>query len=160
MWECAIGTITLPVRIAIHPVDTVRGIGADLGMRAKTFVDIAADPSGAKEAITDALFVVGPNNSIAIIGDAGGQVIFYKVASFIPTVINGIRYGREFKLGKNCRVAPYGNRAGHPTGRFPHYHRSVPDPKRPGDSLPGQGIKRHRPWDTKPNDKSFWDRFE
>ena len=28
-----------------------------------------------------------------------------------------------------------------------------------GESLPGQGIKRNRPWDSKPQDTSWKDRF-
>lgn len=72
--------------------------------------------------------------------------------------LKGYRQGKEFPFGKN-RVAPWGNRTGHPTGKYPHYHRPVPNPKKPGDSLPGQGKGRHRPWDTKPSDKSFRDRF-
>ena len=65
---------------------------------------------------------------------------------------------------KNFRIAPFGNRPKsgfppNPTGQFPHYHRGVPDPKRPGHSLPGQAPKRHRPWDTHKDDKSFLDRF-
>ena len=67
--------------------------------------------------------------------------------------------GSEIRLGSNLRIAPFGNRTGNPTGRFSHYHRRVPDPSKPGESLSGQGIKRHRPWDTKPSDTSFWDRF-
>ncbi|MBO6524831.1 MAG: hypothetical protein JJ971_13450 [Balneolaceae bacterium] len=64
------------------------------------------------------------------------------------------RYGGELSFGKNFRIAPFGNRTGHPTGRFPHYHRrSGPNPR------DGQGIGRHRPWDTNTYDKTFWDRF-
>jgi RHS repeat-associated protein len=66
--------------------------------------------------------------------------------------------GKELSIGRNLRVAPFGNRTGHPTGKWPHYHRRSPDPKT-GQSPPGQGIKRHRPWDKKPSDKSFGDRF-
>ncbi len=47
--------------------------------------------------------------------------------------------GHEYAFGKNFRVAPWGNRTGHPTGRYPHYHRRYPGP--------GGGIGRHRPWD-------------
>jgi hypothetical protein len=69
--------------------------------------------------------------------------------------------GEEMLLshGSRIRIAPFGNRTGHPTGRWPHYHRNVPDPVNPGNSIPGQGIGRHRPWDVKPPDGSFWDRF-
>jgi RHS repeat-associated protein len=72
-------------------------------------------------------------------------------------VVGGVT-GAEITIGK-WRFAPWGNRTGHPTGERPHYHRGRPDPNRPGDSLPGQGKGRHRPWDTKPQDRSFWDRF-
>lgn len=65
--------------------------------------------------------------------------------------------GREFKLGPNLRIAPFGNRTGHPQGRLPHYHRrgALVD----GKSPPGQGIGRHRPWETKATDTGFLDRF-
>lgn len=52
------------------------------------------------------------------------------------------------------RVSPFGHhggRTGNTNGqwqsRLPHFHRSLPDPSRPGASLPGQGIGRHRPWE-------------
>jgi RHS repeat-associated protein len=71
--------------------------------------------------------------------------------------------GKEFvvrtrKFGK-MRFAPFGNRTGHKYGRWPHYHRAKPNPYKPGESLPGQGMKRHRPWETKSPDTSFRDRF-
>lgn len=65
--------------------------------------------------------------------------------------------GREIELGsKYFRLALFGNRTGHPTGKYPHYHRRVQEN---GKTLPGQSDKRHRPWDHKETDKSFWDRF-
>ncbi len=70
-----------------------------------------------------------------------------------------IREGKEFPYkGKNWRIALFGNRTSHPTGKFPHYHRVRRDPKT-GQTKPGQSMKRHRPWDKKPTDKSFLDRF-
>lgn len=66
--------------------------------------------------------------------------------------------GKEFTLNpKKFRLAPFGNRTGHPTGRWPHYHRRGVD--KSGKTKPGQSVKRHRPWDTKSTDKSFLDRF-
>jgi RHS repeat-associated protein len=60
--------------------------------------------------------------------------------------------GAELKFGNNVRIAPFGNRTGHPTGELPHYHRR--------GILPGQGIGRHRPWDTsKPDNGLFRRRF-
>jgi RHS repeat-associated protein len=58
-----------------------------------------------------------------------------------------------------ARIAFFGNRTGHSIGRWPHYHRRVPDPTRPGQSLPGQGIGRHRPWESKSTDGSIWHHF-
>ena len=66
--------------------------------------------------------------------------------------------GREIKLGPNWRIAPFGNRTGHPEGELPHYHRRVTDPVT-GDTLPGQGIGRHRPWEVKSPDTSWVDRW-
>jgi RHS repeat-associated protein len=70
----------------------------------------------------------------------------------------GVRLGREITFGKNVRIAPFGNRTGHPQGELPHYHRRGVDPIT-GETKPGQGVGRHRPWETKSTDKSFWDRF-
>ncbi len=66
-------------------------------------------------------------------------------------------FGKEITIGKNWRIAPFGNRTGHPTGRFPHYHRSAKDAS--GKVKPGGSIKRHRPWDSRSTDKSWKDRF-
>ena len=68
-------------------------------------------------------------------------------------------HGRELSLSKNLRIAPFGNRTGHPTGKWPHYHRGVPDRSRPGHSVDGQGMRRHRPWDKKSTDRTWRDRF-
>jgi uncharacterized protein RhaS with RHS repeats len=64
----------------------------------------------------------------------------------------GSEYG-----GKDLRVAPFGNRTGHPTGKFPHYHRRGMG--HDGSTIPGQGMGRHRPWDTRSTDTSIWNRF-
>jgi RHS repeat-associated protein len=71
----------------------------------------------------------------------------------------GYTTGREFSAGR-WRFSPFGNSNGNRwVERVPHYHRSVPDPLNPGQSVPGQGIGRHRPWETKSPDTSFWDRW-
>lgn len=54
--------------------------------------------------------------------------------------------GREYCFGPNLRIAPWGNRTGHPTGRFPHYHRRIFDGQ--GNPVSGGGMRWHRPWDT------------
>ena len=77
-----------------------------------------------------------------------------KIGDKIKEARDFVKKGKEIKIGKNLRIAPFGNRTGHPTGRYPHYHR------RPNSNPPpGQSIRRHRPWDSHPADKSFWDRF-
>ena len=61
----------------------------------------------------------------------------------------GFRTGHEFKFkfgDRNFRVAPWGNRTDNPLGQAPHYHRNIPDAGNPGQSIPGGGIGRHRPW--------------
>ena len=76
------------------------------------------------------------------------------------TIGVGYAKGLEFTFrgSKNFRIAFFGNRTGHPTGKFPHYHRHVPG-RKPGTTKPGGSVDRHRPWDSKGTDKSFWDRF-
>jgi hypothetical protein len=59
---------------------------------------------------------------------------------------NMARLGNEIQFGRNFRLAPFGNRTGHPIGKWPHYHRRVIDPAT-GNTLPGGGIGRHRPWE-------------
>jgi len=73
-------------------------------------------------------------------------------------ISEGISLGREFAFGRNFRVAPFGNRTGHPLGELPHYHRRTID-SLSGRTVDGQGIGRHRPWEVKSTDSSFWDRF-
>ncbi|HET9712634.1 MAG TPA: RHS repeat-associated core domain-containing protein [Pyrinomonadaceae bacterium] len=159
------GTVRLVGGLVTHPVDTVSAVGSDLSMRAQTMYEVVRHPIQAKEAITDAIIELGPNRSMEILGDAGGNVIAYKAMSNAGTYLrNGFRYGREFKIGNRGRIAPWGNRGKggnppHKIGRWPHYHRRVPNPKKPGDSMPGQGMGRHRPWEKKSTDKCFWDRF-
>ena len=74
--------------------------------------------------------------------------------------VNAARFiarGGEWDFGPNFRIAPFGNRTGDPIRRYPHYHRR--DPLVNGVGKEGQGLGRHRPWEEKSNDKSFWDRF-
>jgi hypothetical protein len=69
----------------------------------------------------------------------------------------GYATGAELSIGRNFRLALWENRTGHPTGRFPHYHRRGTDAN--GNMRPGQGIGRHRPWDKKSTDTCGCDRF-
>jgi RHS repeat-associated protein len=86
-------------------------------------------------------------------------------ASPIGGELRYLKNGGEYPSGgKTFRAAPFGNRTNppHPTGQFPHYHRQGPKitkGNKKGQTKPGQGMKRHRPWDSSPFDSSFWDRF-
>jgi RHS repeat-associated protein len=152
----AVGTAKLPLDLVRDPGGTVDGILIDIGMRIWTLGQIAAHPVAGFDAISDAIAGLGANKSMEILGDGGGQVIFFES---MGKITEAARYGKEIEIGENCKIAPFGNRAGDPIGRWPHYHRRVPNPNRPGEGMPGQGLKRHRPWERKSPDKSWRDRF-
>ena len=69
--------------------------------------------------------------------------------------IKHVRAGKEISIGKNFRLAPFGNKRGYSR---PHYHRRKFLPNT-GKTRPGQGIGRHRPWEKKNCDTSWRDRF-
>jgi len=66
--------------------------------------------------------------------------------------------GAEFNVGRNFRIAPFGSPKGAWYSRLPHYHRTKKCPIT-GETLPGQGGGRHRPWQKKSPDTSIKDRF-
>ena len=147
------------------------------GGRASKYVNRGQpiDPEYADVTALDAVLKVAGIASIPVTGIGGyaarGALVYYGsrfLGAIRDTLLRAGRWlhwksGREIVLRPNRinlkRIAPLGNRTGHPIGRFFHYHRSRPDPKRPGHSLPGQSAKRHRPFEKKPEDKSFLDRF-
>ena len=138
----AVGTVELPMNLITDPSGTTSSILDDIGMRITTMGQVVAHPIDALDAITDAILELGPNRAMETLGDAGGQVIFFKGAA---ELVDMARYGREKNLGKNCRIAPFGNRTGHPVGRWPHYHRRIVGPN--GKTVPGGSMKWHRPWE-------------
>jgi RHS repeat-associated protein len=71
----------------------------------------------------------------------------------------GLLKGQEIVFSKDFRVAPLGGSQPRSAPEFfPHYHlRGAPDSI--GRTPSGQGIGRHRPWESSGNDSSFWDRF-
>jgi RHS repeat-associated protein len=62
--------------------------------------------------------------------------------------------GKEIPIGRNLRIALFGNRAGNPYGELPHYHV-----RKSGKPTYSQGWKRHRPWEPKPGDRTWCDRI-
>lgn len=97
----------------------------------------------------------------------GNETVDYESASYVGGEVLGEAWwvafgyacasGQEIK-GTNWRFAPGGNRTNNPAGKWPHYHRRGPAGPA-GATTPGQGIGRHRPWEIKGFDKSFFDRF-
>ena len=83
---------------------------------------------------------------------------FYGLSAVGGLGVYGGLTGREIVIA-GVRVAPFGNRTGHPIGRFPHYHRRLPP--RPGETKPppGGGIGRHRPWEPPPPGEPWYKRF-
>ena len=88
---------------------------------------------------------------------SGDVIALYGLGKAGMEVENFARAGREIQLGNDFRLSPFGNRTGDPLGELPHYHRRGLDPS--GNTIPGQGIGRHRPWETKSTDSSFWNRW-
>jgi hypothetical protein len=116
-------------------VEAVKGMAEHLSI----LCSVVAHPY---DATLDAIIELGPNQSMEVLGDAGGQVVAAYVAAKVG---NFARLGREIEIGNNCRIAPFGDRTGHPVGRFPHYHRRILGPG--GNTPPGGSIKWHRPWE-------------
>jgi RHS repeat-associated protein len=81
----------------------------------------------------------------ALLGDISAFIIY--------------RAGGELRIGRNIRIAPYGNRTGHPSGELPHYHRRAWPDAETGVTPPGGGIGRHRPWDPPPVGQPWWRRY-
>jgi len=138
-------TVAPLVNAVEHPVDTVEGVANAVAHPVETAENVA-------KAAVDTAKGVASGDPRAI-GQVAGLVISTYVAA------RGAQ-GAEIKVSDDLRIAPTGNRTG-PTGpiegKVPHYHRRVVGPN--GETVPGQGIGRHRPWETKSVDKSFRDRF-
>jgi type VI secretion system Hcp family effector len=91
---------------------------------------------------------------------AGNIIPVYYSAKLARWTYVAAKYGREIKIGKNWRIAPFGNRTGHKLGEWPHYHRRGKIQQKTGRPRDSQGIQRHRPWEkSEHNDTSFFDRF-
>jgi len=86
-----------------------------------------------------------------------GEAIRVALGGLIGGATGAFMNGTEFVIG-GWRFAPFGNRTGGLNNQLPHYHRRVLNPITK-ETIPGQGIGRHRPWDTKSTDKTFCERF-
>ena len=150
----AVGTATVVATVAASPVIAIGAGAAAVGAVAYGGYQLGKGifEVGTGEEAYTGLEMSGEERIDEAAGIAGGLLGGGLVGK-------GFAQGREFTRGKGLRIAPFGNRTGHPQGELPHYHRSVPCPNKPGQSMPGQGIGRHRPWESKSSDTSFWDNF-
>ncbi len=125
-----------------HPVETVKGT-------ASATATAIVSPVETAKAIGKKLVCKGQQ----LLGDdprAAGRVVGQAAGTAAVTAIgakagNFIHRGKEFSIGNNFRVAPFGNRTGHPVGRWPHYHRRIYGPD--GTTVPGGSMNWHRPWE-------------
>jgi RHS repeat-associated protein len=141
--------------LPLLPSDVVSGI-AGFGDGAYKIITLGI---GDLSEVRGALGVDGGVDKCSVAYEAGrysGYVV--GLGAVGGALYRGYRLGREISFGKNFRIAPFGNRTGHPIGRFPHYHRRGVD-SATGQTRPGQGIGRHRPWEKKSPDTSIWSRF-
>jgi RHS repeat-associated protein len=124
----AVGTAQLAHGLVTSSRATARTVADDLAMRGEVIRAAFTNPRDLGNAIVDSIIYLGPNRAMEILGDASGQTVF---AGLAARTARAAAYGEEISFGRGFRIAPFGNRTGHPTGRFPHYHRSVPHPKKP-----------------------------
>jgi hypothetical protein len=105
-------------------------------------------------------YIASPDWSYGLITEE--DALAHDISKFVGSsgLLLGYSLGAEISLfSGNFRLAPFGNRTGHAIGRFPHYHRRGPFNPVTGETIAGQGIGRHRPWELKIPDLSFWNRF-
>ncbi len=136
------------VDTAVHPIDTLRNT--------KEQVDILINPGDHLFQLLDMAWAYKEWTTKIYSGDPRALGQYVGLIISLEITRRGA-LGREIKIGDDFRIAPTGNRTGHPQGKFPHYHRRGVGPN--GEPLPGQSLKRHRPWETKQTDRSWRDRF-
>lgn len=85
-----------------HPFDSIGAIYNDVSGRIKTLYEIARNPGEGLNAIRDAIAEVGPEESMGIIGDAGGQVVGFRV---LGNLQGWIKEAIKSWIIKYCRVA-------------------------------------------------------
>jgi RHS repeat-associated protein len=85
-----------------HPFDSIGAIYNDVSGRIKTLYEIVRDPGEGLNAIRDAIAEVGPEESMGIIGDAGGQVLGFRV---LGNLQGWIKEAIKSWIIKPCKVA-------------------------------------------------------
>jgi RHS repeat-associated protein len=96
------GTPGFVYRALRHPIDTIESVYDDVSGRIKTLYEIVRHPGEGLNAIRDAIAELGPEESMEIIGDSGGQVVGFK---FLGNLQGWIKEATEAWITKYCKVA-------------------------------------------------------
>jgi RHS repeat-associated protein len=105
----------------------------------------------------DQLLLIGLDVGAALFLKKGGNFASKALKPVLKAMREGgLRSGNEIRYGSRFRVG-LGNRNAQGSAKLPHYHRRGVD--RDGNTIPGQGIGRHRPMDQRSTDKSWRDRW-
>ena len=149
---CTAGVLAqvgVPLRNSSAACPATAGAGCAVAAGIATGAGVGAGLGAANQAVNE------KDHSAKCYAKAAGEGGLEGAAAGVPGGVAGrgasavgrfAKGGREIAQkskgpggGSDCQMAPFGNRTGHPTGGFPHYHRRGPG-----------GIKRHRPWDKGP----------
>jgi hypothetical protein len=96
------GTPGFVYRALRHPIDTIESVYDDVSGRIKTLYEIVRHPGEGLDAIRDAIAELGPEKSMEIIGDSGGQVVGFR---FLGNLQQWIKEATEAWITKYCKVA-------------------------------------------------------
>lgn len=142
------GTVAIgAAAIAVSPA-VLAGGGALASGAGASMAAVAATTALHPAVATEAAHVLGTAAMAGVFSDGRNpaEVIGDSLAGGAAGQVMGwVATGKEFKVNNNLRIAPFGNRTGHPIGERPHYHHRIYDPN--GRVIDGQGLKQHRPWE-------------
>ena len=99
-------------RLVTHPINTLESVYDDVSGRIKTLYEIVRHPREGLNAITDAIADLGPEESMGVIGEAGGQVIGFRLMADLQ---RWVKEAAESRFGKSCPVGTESS-----NGKFPN----------------------------------------
>ncbi len=143
-------------RAAGGGVDPTEGGGDFLAPITDPIYDFSADLTALSQQLPQGVLSDSTTNGRLL---ANG-ILLFTYSDIARGVGAAANMGREVVLGRNLRIAPFGNRNPRSwEGAVSHYHRRGGIDPRTGRTRAGQGIGRHRPWERSTKDRSVWDRF-